>query len=117
MSEKLKQDHVRIIPKKHETNDSGNEDNLPASNQYLQGRGAQFNTKNKFLKNEIWSTLGGQIKLQAIKLKNCQFTRVYSNNFLDILFPILSNSKFQIFQFLKFSNFLKFLTLYFLKNF
>ncbi len=53
MSKELKQDHYKVIPNKHgDLNDSGDADGLPASNQYLQGRGAQFNTKNKFLKNE-----------------------------------------------------------------
>jgi 2'-5' RNA ligase len=54
MSEKLKQDHLKLTPKK------GSDlqmiitiMKLSESNQYLQGRGAQFNTKNKFLKNEI----------------------------------------------------------------
>jgi DNA repair photolyase len=41
MAEKLKQDHYKISIKEKEEGD-----------QYLQGRGAQFNTKNKFLKNE-----------------------------------------------------------------
>jgi len=41
MSEKLKQDHFKVsATQKHETD------------QYLQGRGAQFNTKNRFLKDE-----------------------------------------------------------------
>ncbi len=54
MSERLKQDHLKLTPKKgqalndHEDNESPGE-----ANQYLQGRGAQFNTKNRFLKNEI----------------------------------------------------------------
>ncbi len=42
MSEKLKQDHFKVSAK----NKEGDE-------QYLQGRGAQFNTRNKFLKNEL----------------------------------------------------------------
>jgi DNA repair photolyase len=41
MSEKLKQDHFKIAAKAKEE-----------SEQYLQGRGAQFNTKNRFLKDE-----------------------------------------------------------------
>src|SRR6188768_3283122 len=41
MSEKLKQDHYKVKVKDQEEN-----------SQYLQGRGAQINTKNKFLKNE-----------------------------------------------------------------
>ena len=54
MSEKLKQDHLKLTPKKGQTSDDHNEnETLNESHQYLQGRGAQFNTKNKFLKNEI----------------------------------------------------------------
>ena len=41
MSEKLKQDHYKVKVEDQEEN-----------SQYLQGRGAQINTKNKFLKNE-----------------------------------------------------------------
>ena len=41
MGEKLKQDHYRVKPGAQ-----------PEENQYLQGRGAQFNTKNRFLKEE-----------------------------------------------------------------
>ncbi|HEV8270799.1 MAG TPA: PA0069 family radical SAM protein [Chitinophagaceae bacterium] len=41
MSEKLQQDHYKVKVKDQEEN-----------SQYLQGRGAQINTKNKFLKNE-----------------------------------------------------------------
>lgn len=41
MGEKLKQDHYRVKP-----------GSQPEENQYLQGRGAQFNTKNRFLKEE-----------------------------------------------------------------
>ena len=41
MSEKLKQDHYKISAKEKEE-----------AEQYLQGRGAQFNTKNRFLKDE-----------------------------------------------------------------
>ena len=41
MSEKLQQDHTPVTPKEKEE-----------SIQYLQGRGAQFNTKNRFLKDE-----------------------------------------------------------------
>src|SRR5690349_8441014 len=41
MSEKLKQDHFKVSAKDKED-----------SEQYLHGRGAQFNTKNKFLKDE-----------------------------------------------------------------
>ena len=42
MSSKLQQDHFRVISKQKEEND-----------QYQQGRGAQFNTKNRFFKEEI----------------------------------------------------------------
>ncbi len=41
MGEKLKQDHYRVKP-----------DEQPDQNQYLQGRGAQFNTRNRFQKEE-----------------------------------------------------------------
>ncbi|MEO6452556.1 MAG: PA0069 family radical SAM protein [Ginsengibacter sp.] len=53
MSTQLKQDHYKVKPKDHETKVS-----LPggdfegASSPYIAGRGAQFNTKNRFLKNE-----------------------------------------------------------------
>lgn len=42
MPDELKQDHYKIVPRKKEESD-----------QYRQGRGAQINTKNKFLKTEI----------------------------------------------------------------
>ncbi|MFZ1856063.1 MAG: radical SAM protein, partial [Chitinophagaceae bacterium] len=42
MSEKLKQDHFKVTPKKED----------PENPTYLTGRGAQINTKNRFLKNE-----------------------------------------------------------------
>ena len=41
MAEKLKQDHFKVAATGKEEGD-----------QYLQGRGAQFNTKNRFLKDE-----------------------------------------------------------------
>ncbi|MES1217093.1 MAG: hypothetical protein ABUT20_16385 [Bacteroidota bacterium] len=41
MSEKLQQDHYKVNPNDKEE-----------TQQYLQGRGAQFNTKNRFLKDE-----------------------------------------------------------------
>jgi DNA repair photolyase len=41
MSSQLQQDHFKVNPKEKEE-----------SSQYLQGRGAQFNTKNRFLKDE-----------------------------------------------------------------
>lgn len=53
MSDKLQQDHYKVAPKKQEvagTSPDGEVPQRPA--QYLQGRGAQFNTKNRFLKNE-----------------------------------------------------------------
>jgi len=42
MSNELKQDHYKVIPRSKDE-----------SEQYLQGRGAQINTKNKFLKTEL----------------------------------------------------------------
>ena len=38
----LKQDHFKVTPKKEDLENP----------QYITGRGAQFNTKNRFLKNE-----------------------------------------------------------------
>jgi DNA repair photolyase len=55
MSEKLKQDHFKVTPKKHGINESTiptDESKPEKPDQYLQGRGAQFNTKNRFLKDE-----------------------------------------------------------------
>lgn len=53
MSEKLQQDHYKITPKKTEINNSpDSEEQEGQAPQYLQGRGAQFNPKNRFLKNE-----------------------------------------------------------------
>jgi len=55
MSEKLKQDHFKVMPKKHENVDEmkqAEEPNQQKPEQYLAGRGAQFNTKNRFLKDE-----------------------------------------------------------------
>lgn len=51
MSEKLKQDHYKVKPKQH-TPEIGGELSSGEATSYLQGRGAQFNTKNRFLKNE-----------------------------------------------------------------
>jgi DNA repair photolyase len=58
MSEKLKQDHFKVTPKKH-ISPSGEEQERDKESgeqekddQYLNGRGAQFNTKNRFLKEE-----------------------------------------------------------------
>ncbi len=42
-AKKLQQDHFKVAPKKED----------PENPTYLAGRGAQFNTKNRFLKNEI----------------------------------------------------------------
>ena len=42
MSEKLQQDHFKVTPKKEDIDNP----------QYIAGRGAQFNTKNRFIKNE-----------------------------------------------------------------
>ncbi len=55
MSEKLKQDHFKVIPKNHEppkVSPPIRGGDLEGASQYLQGRGAQINTKNKFLKDE-----------------------------------------------------------------
>jgi DNA repair photolyase len=55
MSEKLQQDHFKVMPKKHESNEPApqpGEFNKEKPDQYLAGRGAQFNTKNRFLKDE-----------------------------------------------------------------
>ena len=51
MPEKLKQDHFKVAPKKFDTDENAKDEGEQAQ-QYLQGRGAQFNTKNRFLKNE-----------------------------------------------------------------
>jgi hypothetical protein len=49
MSEKLKQDHFKVAPKNHDSSKvSPNGGDLEGASQYLQGRGAQINTKNKF---------------------------------------------------------------------
>ncbi|MGK2861748.1 MAG: hypothetical protein ACSLE0_07420, partial [Chitinophagaceae bacterium] len=53
MSEKLQQDHYKVTPKKHgDINFDPMGIGEEGSEQYLAGRGAQFNTKNRFLKNE-----------------------------------------------------------------
>src|SRR5205814_7360570 len=53
MLNQLKQDHFKVTPQKHgDPNTGGNEPGLDNSDQYLQGRRAQINTKNKFLKNQ-----------------------------------------------------------------
>ncbi|HEY6503675.1 MAG TPA: PA0069 family radical SAM protein [Chitinophagaceae bacterium] len=53
MSEKLQQDHFKVSPKKHEDpNTPAGEGKSEKPEQYLTGRGAQFNTKNRFLKDE-----------------------------------------------------------------
>jgi len=51
MSEKLQQDHFRVKPKNHLA-ESNNEILGGEGTPYLQGRGAQINTKNRFLKEE-----------------------------------------------------------------
>ncbi|HET6766352.1 MAG TPA: PA0069 family radical SAM protein [Chitinophagaceae bacterium] len=55
MDNQLKQDHYKVIPKNHElpkVSPPTGGGALEGASQYLQGRGAQINTKNKFLKNE-----------------------------------------------------------------
>ena len=54
MSEKLQQDHFKVSPKKYEGTEKIGKENEQEkkADQYLQGRGAQINTKNRFLKNE-----------------------------------------------------------------
>lgn len=53
MSEKLKQDHFKVTPKKHQDQQAApDESKIEKPEQYLAGRGAQINTKNRFLKNE-----------------------------------------------------------------
>jgi DNA repair photolyase len=52
MSEKLKQDHFRVTPKKQEQEQAAGDEEAQKPANYLAGRGAQFNTKNRFLKNE-----------------------------------------------------------------
>lgn len=52
MGEKLKQHHFKVAPKKHNENETAAEGDTTGQN-YMNGRGAQFNTKNKFLKNEF----------------------------------------------------------------
>ena len=47
MSEKLKQDHFKVTPKSMRPEITPGERSGKAD-QYLQGRGAQFNTKNNF---------------------------------------------------------------------
>jgi DNA repair photolyase len=51
MADKLKQDHVKVMPAKQQSGDGAGETE-GAGKQYLAGRGAQFNTKNRFLKDE-----------------------------------------------------------------
>lgn len=55
MPEKLKQDHFKVMPQKMDDSKNtsdGNEEEQEAKRTYITGRGAQFNTKNRFLKNE-----------------------------------------------------------------
>lgn len=51
MSNQLKQDHYKVKPKNHDISNASPEGETKEDN-YLHGRGAQFNTKNRFLKNE-----------------------------------------------------------------
>jgi DNA repair photolyase len=51
MSEKLQQDHFKVKPKSHEL-EGTIDGEVQKPEHYLGGRGAQFNTKNRFLKNE-----------------------------------------------------------------
>lgn len=51
MADKLKQDHVKVMPAKQQSGDGAGETE-GVGMQYLAGRGAQFNTKNRFLKDE-----------------------------------------------------------------
>ncbi len=51
MGEKLKQDHFKVAPIKRSAN-AAEEEGQEVNDQYLSGRGAQFNTKNRFLKDE-----------------------------------------------------------------
>ncbi len=51
MSEKLPQDHFKVMPRSHETPGDHDPDQQKPD-QYVAGRGAQFNTKNRFLKDE-----------------------------------------------------------------
>lgn len=53
MQEKLRQDHYKLIPQKNNGSPvSPGMENLTGTQEYLSGRGAQFNTRNRFLKNE-----------------------------------------------------------------
>jgi DNA repair photolyase len=54
MSEKLKQDHFKMKPKNHDSDKASPADGRGGLEgpQYLAGRGAQINTKNRFLKDE-----------------------------------------------------------------
>ena len=52
MSNQLQQDHYKITPKEHETSKALPEEGGVEGAQYLQGRGAQINYKNRFLKDE-----------------------------------------------------------------
>ena len=55
MSEKLKQDHYKVKPKNQNTpkvSPEGGDLEGAVASSYISGRGAQFNAKNRFLKNE-----------------------------------------------------------------
>jgi DNA repair photolyase len=53
MAKELKQDHYKVSPINHEPLKSENDIESSFSSQYKAGRGAQFNTKNRFLKDEL----------------------------------------------------------------
>src|SRR5687767_3848995 len=52
MENKLKQDHHKVTPVVHDTGNTMDDDEQKPKANYLHGRGAQINTKNKFLTNE-----------------------------------------------------------------
>ena len=52
MSNQLQQDHYKLTPKDRETPRATPEGEGVEGVQYLQGRGAQINYKNRFLKDE-----------------------------------------------------------------
>ncbi len=53
MSNKLQQDHFKVKPKDHLPENDNGEPTAGEGTSYLQGRGAQFNTKNRFFRNEV----------------------------------------------------------------
>jgi hypothetical protein len=52
MSNQLQQDHYKLTPKEHETSKASPGGEGLEGAQYLHGRGAQINYKNRFLKDE-----------------------------------------------------------------